>query len=179
MQSIANAKIEEKLENLEECGLCSGKGFTWDVHVWSDGPGQVQARCAPCDGIGLVEKGRELLQRLATAEQERAEAKAELAKLRTYCGLYFDAQEGKIPEATPDPERPGYILPYPGSGYVLATRPPRYPEYYEEHLRRAGNEAPKHEGTINEYLEGQVAESREARLQREALKAAYNARKED
>ena len=139
------------------CEWCGGQGARDEVYDWSDGPGIVRARCQLCNGTGETEDHRGLLRRLVKAEQERAASQSELDRLRTYCGLYFDALEGNkrtFPPEVPDPVKgPGYIIPNEyGSGYVLATRPASQPDVWEERLRAAGSLAPRYTGKLNDFL---------------------------
>jgi hypothetical protein len=139
---------------MQKCGYCRGEGYNEDIYNWSDGPGMVRYTCPLCRGGGEMEDDYGLLQRIVKAEQERAEARAELEKVRTYCGLYVDTLAGKRLHDKPHPTKgPGYVIPDPrGSGYVLAPRPPMDPSYYEEKLQQAGREAPRYEGDYEEHL---------------------------
>ena len=153
----------------QECGYCAGKGFNWDVYVWSDGPGQVQRVCELCNGTGTMEAGRALLQRLVRAEQERAEAQGKLAHLRTCLALYRKIKRGLLPSPPPDPNKPGYILKDSpeakrGSGLVLAPHPSPHASTWREYIEREANLAPTYEGDWEDYLRAQ-AEARKARQQ--------------
>jgi len=140
-----NAKAAEHVGTGNECPECHGKGSITGVHVWSDGPGMVEYTCDYCLRTGEVGDERFTRQRLLGAERELAKVQGELDMLRTYAGLYIDVLEDRLPKEELDPDRPGYIKPYPGTGYARAHRPPQYPEYYLDRFREAGKKAPKQE----------------------------------
>lgn len=137
------AKAAQYVGEGNTCPECRGKGSTTGVHVWSDGPGMVEYTCNYCLRTGEVGNETFTRRRLLEAERQLAEAQSELDMLRTYAGLYIDVLEDRLPKEELDPDRPGYIKPYPGSGYARAHRPPQQPDYYLERFREAGKRAPR------------------------------------
>lgn len=140
---------------MQTCKRCRGRGEWEEVYVWSDGPGMVSRRCPICEGSGEMEDDHELMVRLERAEAERASALAGLEKLRTYVALYFDAQEGRIAERVPDPNRSGYVLKDDGTTlYAHASNPSHYASTWARHLRGEAAKAPRRH---SEYASGWLA----------------------